>query len=212
MNYILTKLLIPVLLCAALMVVGEQALSASGAAPICNQAQLQRGCLYFPAVHYTALSIITDTLTYTDAAGLTRTVPIALRIPLTAPVPLPVVIWSHGGATGHTNPLTSMAEWSETTAAAGYLTISIAHLPRTGTRQALCAAIATTVPGNQWPLADPQTCANFKYLNWDRPYDIRAVLDELERRNRHGPLQGRVDLAHIAVGGHSAGAGGALVS
>ncbi|MEZ4737735.1 MAG: hypothetical protein R3E79_62465 [Caldilineaceae bacterium] len=97
-------------------------LSGSGPASRCNQAQLQRACLYSPAVHYTALSVIIDTLTYTDTAGLTRTVPIAFRTPLTAPVPLPVVIWSHGGATGHTNPLTSMVGWSETTAEAGYFT------------------------------------------------------------------------------------------
>lgn len=211
--------MLPLLLSLILLGLGSRTLLASGPAPRCNQAQLQRGCLYSPAVHYTALSVITDTFTYTDAAGLTRTVPIALRIPLTAPVPLPVVIWSHGGATGHTNPISSMLEWSETTAAAGYLTISIAHASRTytptDTRTPLCAAIATLpdtprLPGGQWDLHDPATCDQFKYLNWDRPHDIRAVLDEVERRNRRGPLQGRIDLAHMAVGGHSSGSSGAL--
>jgi hypothetical protein len=36
------------------------------------------------------------------------------------------------------------------------------------------------------------------------------VLDELERRNVQGALQGLIDLDHIAVGGHSSGASGAL--
>lgn len=52
-----------------------------------------------------------------------------------------------------------------------------------------------------------ETCRQFKYLNWDRPHDIRAVLDELERMNRLGPLSGQIDLTRIAVAGHSAGAG-----
>lgn len=109
---------------------------------------------------------ITDsiTITYTDLAGLPRRVPIAIRVPITAPVPLPAVIWSHGGAGGHTNPARSMVEWSETTAEAGYLTISIAHLPRmftpTDTRTPLCHAIALQ-SGGRWDLDDPATCHQF---------------------------------------------------
>ena len=197
-----------------LLTLGGCALWAAAAAPPCDAGAPAPGCLYQPGNSYTVSPLITATVTYTDVAGLLRTVPIAIRVPLTAPLPLPVVIWSHGGAEGHTDPATSMREWSETTAAAGYLTVSIAHTPRTdslaGTRWALCQAIAASVPGSRWNLADPLTCQNFKYLNWDRPHDIRAVLDELERRNAHGPLQGLIDLAHIAVGGHSAGSSGAL--
>lgn len=210
MTYTLKKLLMPALLFVTLMVLGERALSASTPAPTCDPAQVQRGCLYFPSDHYTVAPVITDTLIYTDTTGLTRSVPIAIRIPLTVPTPLSVVIWSHGGATGHTNPISSMLEWSETTAEAGYLTISIAHLPRKQSRQPLCEAIADTVGGERWDLKDPETCKNFKYLNWDRPHDIRAVLDALEDMNTQGDLQGRIDLAHIAVGGHSSGSSGAL--
>jgi len=213
MNHALKKLFISVLLLIVLMAMEESALSASTPAPICDPAQLQRGCLYFPSDHYT-VSLITDTISYTDTAGLTRNVPIAIRIPISAPVPMPVVMWSHGGADGHANPAKSMLEWSETTAEAGYLTISIAHSSRTNTRTLLCNAIMTTVTitetGYGWDLRDEDRCEHFKYLNWDRPYDIRAVLDELERRNGQGALQGRIDLAHIAVGGHSSGSSGAL--
>jgi hypothetical protein len=200
--------------------VGQITVSPSTGALSCNQDPAQPGCLYSPNTHYTVSPIITTTITYTDIAGLPRSVPIAIRIPMTAPVPLPVVIWSHGGAEGHINPTKSMVEWSETTAEAGYLTISIAHPTRTftptDTRTPLCRAIAITapntptLPGGQWNLRNQATCAHFKYLNWDRPHDIRAVLDDLERRNRRGPLQGRIDLAHIAVGGHSSGSSGAL--
>lgn len=166
--------------------------------------------LYFPGSHYTVSPLITETITYSDIAGLLRSVPIAIRIPITASVPMPVVIWSHGGAEGHTKPENTLVEWSETTAEAGYLTISIAHVPRTNTRWPLCQAIAATVPGSRWDLNDQHTCKNFKYLNWDRPHDIRAVLDDLERRNAQGDLQGLIDLEHIAVGGHSSGSSGAL--
>lgn len=214
MSHTVKKLLMPVLLFVTLVVLGEQALSASTPAPPCDPAQVQRGCLYFPSDHYTVAPVITDTIIYTDIAGLTRSVRIAIRIPITAPVPLPVVIWSHGGAEGHTNPAKSMVGWSETTAEAGYLTISIAHSSRTDTRRLLCNAIMTTVTitetGYGWDLRDEDRCEYFKYLNWDRPYDIRAVLDALERMNAQGALQGRIDLAHIAVGGHSSGSSGAL--
>lgn len=210
MRHILKSLLLALVLFFVLLLLGGRALQANTVAPPCDQTQGQPGCLYFPSVHYT-VSLITDTITYSDTAGLTRTIAIAIRVPITAPTPLPVVIWSHGGAEGHTNPARSMAAWSETTAEAGYLTISIAHSARSdGARWQLCQAIAATVPGSRWNLNDPPTCKQFKYLNWDRPYDIRAVLDELERRNTQGMLQGRIDLAHIAVGGHSSGSSGAL--
>lgn len=214
MKRILKRLSVLVLLPVTLVVLGGWAISASAQAPACNPALLEPGCLYFPSDRYEVAPTITATITYTDIAGLQRSVPIAIRIPISAPLPMPVVIWSHGGASGHTSPERSSVEWSETTAEAGYLTISMAHLARTdtltGTRWALCQAIAATEPDPQWNLADVTTCQHFKYLNWDRPHDIRAVLDELERKNARGDLQGLIDLEHIAVGGHSSGSSGAL--
>src|SRR6185503_15359672 len=144
----------------------------------------------------------TRQVTYTDNAGLQRTVQVAIRIPTGAPIPMPVVIWSHGGASGKTDPLTSMVEWSETTAAAGYLTISIAHTPRSDQdRLQLCQSIG---------INDPATCEVFKHLNWDRPFDVRAVIDALVQMNSQGEFRGQISVNHIAVGGHSAGAGGTL--
>lgn len=168
-------------------------------APACNQAQAP-DCLYFPAARYLFTTHEHGT-SYTDIAGQPREVKVMVRVPIAISGPLPVVIWSHGGADGKESPATSMAEWSEVTAAAGYLTVSIAHSGRDpGSRSSLCQALG---------IADAETCTVFKYLNWDRPHDIRAVLDDLERMNRAGELAGSIDMHRIALGGHSAGSGGA---
>ena len=83
------------------------------------------------------------------------------------------VVFAHGGAHGKSSPANSMAEWSETTARAGYFTLSIAHPQRDhASRQRLCNSIG---------IPDDATCRIFKFLNWDRPHDIRAVLNEMER-------------------------------
>ena len=134
-------------------------------------------------------------------AGDPREVKLLIRVPVGAPAPLPVVVWSHGGAEGKASPATSMVEWSELTAGAGYFSVSIAHAERDdASRGRLCQAIG---------IAGIATCEVFKYLNWDRPHDIRAVLDELERMGSSGEFAGQIDLHRIAVGGHSAGSGGA---
>jgi hypothetical protein len=169
-------------------------------APMCN-ATLTPGCLYFPGNRF-LFQTATRHATYTDHAGLPRTIEFAVRKPNGAPVPMPVMIWSHGGADGKTNSLTTLPAWSEVTAAAGYLTISIAHTPRSDHERAqLCRSIG---------IEEFASCELFKHLNWDRPFDISAVIDELERMNQLGELGGQIALNRIAVGGHSAGAGGAL--
>ena len=158
------------------------------------------GCLYRPP--QVTFGETDATITYTDVAGRQRPLNITIRQPDIPDGPLPVVVWSHGGAHGQTNSSSALREWSEVTARAGYLTVSIAHTPRdVAERHDLCTAIGITTP---------EECEVFKYLNWDRPHDIKEVLDELERQNLHGPLRGRIALDRIAVGGHSAGSGGAL--
>jgi hypothetical protein len=167
-------------------------------APTCN-AQPGPDCLYFPSASYGYTTFERGTV-YTDIAGDAREIRFLIRQPLGAPAPMPAVVWSHGGADGKRSPTTSMVEWSETTARAGYFTVSIAHTTRLeDSRRRLCERIG---------IADQRTCNHFKYLNLDRPYDIRAVLDELERLAA-GELRGQIDLQRIAIGGHSAGAGGA---
>jgi predicted dienelactone hydrolase len=167
-------------------------------APSCG-GTLTPGCLYFPATEFPFLPTTSQT-TYVDKANQKRTIEFAVRTPIGAPAPMPVVIWSHGGAGGKDEGENSLHAWSDVTAAAGYLTISIAHTPRLD-RTALCQAIG---------IPDAATCDLFKHLNWDRPFDISAVITELERMNRLGDLRGRIDLNRIAVAGHSAGAGATL--
>jgi hypothetical protein len=179
---------------------------AFGQAPVCDQS-LAPGCLYLPATEYAIGTeppeVIRETA-YKDIGGMLRKVRMAIRIPKNAPTLLPVVIWSHGGAYGKKEPEGVMVEWSRATAKAGYLTVTIAHQPREdfAGRYRLCAAPPLSM--------DNATCDLFKYLHWDRPHDITAVLNELERMNTTGEFRGRIDLRRIALGGHSAGAGGAL--
>ena len=153
------------------------------------------GCLYQPPATY-SVDLASAVVTYTDVAGLEREVPIAMRQPRGKPGPFPVVIWVHGGGEGHTNPVTSMEEWSQVTAQAGYLSIAGAHQLRTGkSRDLLCMALGVA----------PTGCTEFQPLDWDRPKDVSAIIDELVRLNGQGPWRGQIDVNRIAVGGHSAG-------
>lgn len=169
-------------------------------------------CLYEPPVTYSFITTTNQTLSYPDITGTQRSFDIILRIPQGAPEPMPVVIWSHGGAGGKTDPANSLPEWSDASAAAGYLTVSIAHPGRpdsgvAGSREDLCLALGyTDGMGN----LDTEICDNFKHLNWDRPFDILQVLLELQTKAQLPAWSNRIDLDNIAIGGHSAGSGGAL--
>lgn len=183
--------------CAFVALAAATPIASVAQAPTCRQEPGPR-CLYVPATDH-GFTLLERTMSYTDVAGDRRELRFLVRRPTGAAVPMPVVLWSHGGADGKDSPATSMVEWSEASARAGYLAISIAHAHRgPASRRRLCAAVG---------IADDPTCTIFKYLNWDRPHDIRAVLDELER-TAAGEWRGQVDLQRIAVGGHSAGAGG----
>ncbi len=78
---------------------------ARGQAPTCNQS-LTADCLYFPTIEYSIGTeppeVVLDTV-YQDISNMPRRVEMVLRIPRGATGPLPVVIWSHGGADGKTN-------------------------------------------------------------------------------------------------------------
>ncbi len=179
--------------------------SASAQAPSCFPAPAP-GCLYLPPNPLPLQPIAERETTYTDVAGKNRTIKFAIRSPIGLPAPLPVVIWSHGGNDGKSNPLNVGVEWSETLARRGYIVVSIAHEPRTNNqRDKLCE----TLFGAGYDLS---TCILFKYLHWDRPFDISAVIDKLELMNAQqgGVFFGKFDLEQIAVAGHSAGSGGTL--
>jgi hypothetical protein len=183
--------------CALIALLTAAATSAFAQAPACT-ASPAPDCLYVAAARY-GFSPFERSVVYTDNTGAQRVVKLLIRQPLGAALPLPVVIWSHGGTEGKKDPAASMAEWSTLSARAGYFSIAIAHAHRDDlSRSALCTSIGM----------DAEACKLFSHLNWDRPHDIRAVLDEIERMVA-GEFRGQIDLAKIAVGGHSAGSGGA---
>lgn len=87
---------------------------------------------------------------YTTEAGFSRTVPVSVRMPPVLPDGrLPVVIVAHGGGEqpNDRDPATTLPEWGETLARAGYLVINVLHGTNVGAdRRALCDAIGYEVP------------------------------------------------------------------
>ena len=133
--------------------------------------------------------------------GIERTVEIVVEEPLGASSLLPAVIWMHGGAGGGTPD--NLAEWRGVAARACYLSVTIGHgWPKPEQAEALCKWMGRFYPDNCGEARRGQV----KLLNVERPFDLSAVLDYLLEEWR-----GRVDPERIAVGGHSAGAGAALM-
>jgi predicted dienelactone hydrolase len=159
-------------------------------------------CAYVPERTYEIAELPVATLSYDDVLGIERTFRVLVRRPVGAPLPMPIVIWSHGGNDGRMDPTAAGIEWSETFARAGYVVVTIAHAPRPAdSLQAVCDALGITVAAD---------CERFKYLHHDRPYDVRRVIDWLEEQEA-GDFAGVIDLDRILHAGHSAGAGGGSV-
>ncbi len=155
-------------------------------------------CLYAgpPSVRFGTTNL---DLPYKDAAGYTRTLSLAVRIPATNQLlgntPLPVVIWTQGAA--------GLNLWPDTTAAAGYLSVAVAHpLRDPSEKAALCTALKI-------PKAD---CEAFQDTAWDNATDLAQILTALEAQNRTGPteIRGRIDLARVAIAGFAEGSSAAL--
>lgn len=131
-----------------------------------------------------------------------RAIPFAVRWSSSATVPMPVVVLSHGGAEGKTNPHLVMQEWAEVLAEHGYMSVSIAHTPRSDIeRIVLTMNLHGTLP----------QCAEFKHLGYDRPLDFARVIDELVANPANPPWSGQADTTRVGYLGHSAGAGSAMM-
>lgn len=178
-----------------MLIWGTTAFAQPALPPAC--APYPNGCLYNPGAAQTVAGT-TANISYRDAGGQTRSFEVYVRVPVTAQGALPVVIWSQDGE-GTTDSRSVMPVWSEATARAGYMTVSVAHTPRTeDEKNRFCTAMA--VPAEYCP-----------YLNlvmWDGPNDLKRVLDWLEEMNTSGPeeVRGRIDLRRIAMAGHGEGA------
>lgn len=163
-------------------------------------------CLYEPEPRFERTPAETLRFSYQDISGQERRMEISLRAPKGKAGKLPVVIWAHGGGEGVTVYGLSdqrLSNWSERGAEAGYLTVAPSFFQRTPEEQeGLCRYLGIPLEVN---------CGRFNALQWDRPYDIKAVLNKLEELNAaEGALRGRIDLERIGVAGHSAGSSGAL--
>lgn len=157
--------------------------------------------LYEPEQSYTVSDPVLLTVESPDAIAGTRSVPIAVRWPIGADGPRPVVIWSHGGGDGKTNPLRSGPEWGASLAAAGYVAVSVAHPPRPrGQMAALCQHVGYT--------SRDECTASFRSVKYDRQHDLIAVIDWVEEQATDPAWSGRLDASRIALAGHSAGSGG----
>lgn len=131
-----------------------------------------------------------------------RRIPVAIRWSPSAPQPMPVVVLSHGGAFGHVNPRGVLDEWADVATRHGYLTVAVAHTPRTDIeRIVLTMNLGGTLP----------QCRVFKHLNYDRPLDFVRVVGALAEIREEPEWAGVFDLSAVAYVGHSSGAGSAMM-
>ena len=132
-----------------------------------------------------------------------REIPLAFSWSSMAPLPMPIVVLSHGGAFGQTNPRNSLEAWAAVLAQHGYLAVAIAHTARDDLeRIVLTMNLGGTLP----------QCREFKHLGYDRPLDFGRVLAELEAQSAGPPWNGGIDLGAVAYMGHSAGAGSVMMA
>lgn len=168
--------------------------------PACSQ--FGPRCLYASPVAVAEVTALSTSINYRDAGGETRTLDVHIRLPAVTGGSLPVVIWSPDSAMTQAARET-LVSWSEATARAGYLTVTISHPLRSLAQQVrLCQALDL----------EPRLCAVFDSANWDWPKDQRELISWLERANQSGPdaLRGRIDLRRIAMAGYAAGGDGAV--
>ena len=137
-------------------------------------------------------------LTYTDVTGADRTIQVEVRMPNGGPATRPVVVWSHGGSTGKKSTANVGNRWGKAINDADFVFVAIAHRGRSDqSRIELCGAVEVV------------SCAEFKYLLWDRLNDVALVFDWLEQSAVSGELF--VDMDRLVYGGHSAGAMAVMV-
>jgi len=133
----------------------------------------------------------------TYASG-TREIPILVRHPAGTTGVLPLVLWSHGGDKS-TDGKYNNSQWAAALVSAGYIVVSMTHLPRTAAQVDALALEFGVDASSVGPVAFES--------NVDRPRDAIATLNDLQSIEAFFPaLQGRIDYGRIGVGGHSRGA------
>ena len=166
---------------------------------------------YTPEQDFTGYSnvVVNDpvSISYTPPGapiGYIREVPIVVTAPDIPPPPgpLPVVIWSHGGADGAKAGVYKKNDWRIAFAKAGYVTINLTH-KSVGTvgRNAIEAY-----------LNDGVTTGTFKAQNYLRLFDIQEVINRLPDIDAalSSTLSYGLHTSKICLGGHSAGSGAVI--
>ncbi|MGO8688420.1 MAG: alpha/beta hydrolase family protein [Thermoguttaceae bacterium] len=122
-----------------------------------------------------------------------REVPVKLYFPKTGKGPFPVIIFSHGLGGSRDGYEYLGRHW----ASHGYVSV---HLQHKGSDTAVWKDQAKPLEAMRQSLKDLRNSIN-------RPLDVRFAIDQMEKINRdQGPLQGRLDLKHLGMAGHSFGA------
>ncbi len=142
-----------------------------------------------------------DNYTVSDAKR-NRKFSILIRYPVGAPSPLPLIIWSHGGASND-NGHHSYEEWGIALARAGYAVIHVAHAD--DKYEAHCAPLK--IPANECELSDFKKevleGGTLLVAFYNRPRDASTILDDLDNIERAANL--KFDRDRIGAAGHSGG-------
>ncbi len=166
---------------------------------------------YTPHHDFSGLPFITEedpiSISYTPVGAppsYTRDIPITVTAPDSPPVvdALPVVIWSHGGASGAEDGVYKKNDWRIAFAKAGYITINLTHPKLTvGGRNEIESYLNAGV-----------VTGTFKAQNYLRLGDIQQVIDRLPDINAamSGLLGYGLDTSKICLAGHSAGSGAVI--
>jgi predicted dienelactone hydrolase len=143
-----------------------------------------------------------DNYTVRDATR-NRNIPILIRYPRSAPSPLPVILWSHGGG-ANPDGQKSYNEWGDALAAAGYAVIHMAHVD--DKYDAHCAVLG--IPASECEPVDftkeVSEGGTLGVLWYNRPRDASAVVNDFAGIENASGL--KFDRNRIASAGHSGGA------
>lgn len=183
------------LLCVAACGGGDDA-----PAPMREPALASPAALYVPSRTYAVGTLDGYSVTTSHGAGAqayTRQTPLFIRYPLATRGPLPLVLWSHGGALQEGGKYHN-EEWGNALAGAGYIVVHMSHMPVGWLERFRLAAEF----GIEASAMDVELAANLV-----RPRDAIATLNDLDGIEAAFPaLSRRIARMRIGVGGHSRGA------
>ena len=130
--------------------------------------------------------------TWTDAARK-RDVPVTVYLPSATSSPAPVILFSHGLGGSRDGYAYLGRHWASN----GFVSV---HLQHAGSDAEILRGAKRPVESLREAILNPKNTV-------ERPKDVSFALDELTRLNAvAGPFQGRLDLKHVGVAGHSFGA------